>query len=121
MHRLEAVSKRAVLVLFLICAVSVACGCATAKVNVEHLPPVLAQDEILRPYEKVGSIQVSKERYGEELTAEDYTWAYYSLRQEAGRIGADAVILPEVRLVTQTHTIFPTTEVTGKGVAIKFR
>jgi hypothetical protein len=114
--------KRASRRLLLLCALSLAFGCASPPVHSEHLPPLLTQDELLRPYDKVAAIQVQRERYGfsEDLDPQDYSWAYHALRQEAARIGSDAVILPEVTVHMQTFTFWPTSEMTAKGIAIKF-
>jgi hypothetical protein len=115
--------KRAVPALLLVCALFLACGCATTQTRKGELPPVLAQDELLRPYQKVASIEVRRARYGSpsDLTPDDYGWAYQALREEAARIGADAVILPEVKIDLQRYIVFPTSEMIAKGIAIKFR
>ena len=109
--------------LLMVCALIFTCGCATTAGRKEELPPVLAQDELLRPYQKAASIEVRRARYGSpsDLTPADYGWAHQALREEAARIGADAVILPEVKVDLQRYLFFPTSEITAKGVAIKFR
>jgi hypothetical protein len=116
--------KRATLAFSLLVVFLFTFGCAMLKpsgVN-ENMPPVLAQDELLRPYHKVAAIEVSRERYGSvsDITPEDYSWAYQSLREEASRIGADAVILPEIRVVLESYIFFPSSEIRAKGIAIKF-
>ena len=114
--------QRVLPVFLLLCAV-VFGGCATARLNVVNGPPVLTQDELLRPYYKVGNIQVRRSRYGSpaDLIPEDYSWAYDALRAEAQKIGADAVILPEVTIERHTYIFYPVSEMTAKGVAVKFR
>uniref|UniRef100_A0A6S6M3F5 Lipoprotein n=1 Tax=Citrifermentans bremense TaxID=60035 RepID=A0A6S6M3F5_9BACT len=109
-------------VLLLLCAVFFG-GCTSTRLNVVNAPPVLTQDELLRPYYKVGNIQVRRSRYGSQadLTPADYSWAYDALRAEAQKIGADAVILPEVSVERNTYIFYPVSEMTAKGVAVKFR
>ncbi len=90
------------------------------------LPPILAQDELLRPYTKLGRIKVTREVYGTELWYEAnlQDWGMRVLRFEAQKMGADAVILPEVTSRAMTVVIFPTfpaTEYKAIGVAIKFK
>ena len=99
-----------------------ACGCAANKFATEKLPPVLTQDELLRPYHKVAVITVRRERYGSpsDVTPDDYSWAYHALQEEAARIGADAVILPEIKVDLENYIVFPTSEMKANGVAIKF-
>lgn len=117
-------SRRALPALFVVVALLLACGCAIVKVKVqtENLPPVLTQDELLRPYHKVGAIEVRRERYGSpyDLSPADYSWAHRALQEEAARIGADAVILPEIKVEVERYVFFPTSELKAKGVAIKF-
>ena len=63
------------------------------------LPPILSQDELIRPYVKLGRIQVTREVYGIvdiNLTPELREWGFTAVRAEAAKMGADAVILPEV-------------------------
>ncbi|HBA88723.1 MAG TPA: hypothetical protein DCZ75_12305 [Geobacter sp.] len=110
-------------VLFLLCAILVNCGCATTPAVKADAPPILRQDELLRPYQKVGTIEVHRTRYGSrsDLSPADYNWANDALRAEAAKIGADAVILPEVTVEMDTYIFFPTSEMKAKGTAIKFR
>lgn len=98
-------------------------GCATTKTYTGDLPPILAQDELLRPYMKVADVEVRRERIGAptDISPEDYAWGYDALRKEAARIGADAVILPELSVETQHYVVIPSSEMRAKGVAIKFR
>ena len=85
--------------------------------------PILSQDELIRPYKKLGRIQVTRETYGSDnLLSPDLTvWGFAVLRQEAEKMGADAVILPEVTTHTTTYGIIPTTEYRATGFAIKFK
>ena len=122
MKRISYPLRTSLPVLLLLCAILSAGGCATARVNV-NAPPVLGQDELLRPYQKVGVIEVRRSRYGDraDLSPEDYSWAKDALRAEAAKIGADAVILPEVSVEVHTYIFFPRSEMKAKGTAIKFR
>ncbi|HBG06553.1 MAG: hypothetical protein A2075_17575 [Geobacteraceae bacterium GWC2_58_44] len=124
MTRFYHASKRGVPALLLVCAVMFACGgCAATSTRNEQLPPLLALDELLRPYQKVATIEVRRVRYGSpsDLTPADYDWAYQALRQETSRIAADAVIFPEVRVELQRYLFFPVSEMKAKGIAIKFQ
>lgn len=111
------------LAFLLISAVYFSCGCAKVTVHTHGLPPILAQDEVLRPYDKVADVEVRRNRYGspDDLDPGDYSWAYDALRKEGERIGADAVILPEVTVELHRYIFFPTSHIRAKGVAIKFR
>lgn len=111
----------------ILCAVSL-CLLLTACAGLyptpsDQLPPILAQDELFRPYVKVGTVQVSRERLGhiDDLQDEADDWAYDALGSEAAKMGADAVILPEIRAEKGFYLFFPTTEITAKGIAIRFR
>ena len=116
-------SMRVLPALALLLAVVITGGCATAKSARLLLPPVLSQDELLRPYQKLAVVEVHRERYGavQDISPEDYGWAHQALGEEAARMGADAVIFPEVRVELNTYIFFPTSEITARGVAIKFR
>ena len=113
------------LVLFctLFCAILFSNGCATTGQRAPELPPILTQDELLRPYQKLGVIAVQRERYGspDDLSAADVNWGHQALREEAAKMGADAVIFPEVTTDRQTYIFFPSSEIKAKGTAIKFR
>lgn len=98
-------------------------GCAVTKHVPLSLPPIMTQDELQRPYVKLGALEYSRSRIGsvEGLTTQDYEWAYGELREGARRLGADAVILPEVRVEQSTYLLFPSGEIKAKGIAIQFR
>ena len=115
--------KRAFVTLLLLTAVLLGAGCALMGNPRGELPPILGQDELLRPYQKTGVIVVRRERYGfpQDLSPADYNWGYQALREEAAKIGADAVIFPEVNAELQNYLLFPTSEMKAKGIAIKFR
>jgi hypothetical protein len=98
-------------------------SCATVPMGVKELPPILAQQQLVRPYERIGVVDVSRERFYniEELTQADYEWAYRALREEAQKLGADAVIKPEVKLQVNTYQFFPSSEISAVGIAIRYR
>jgi hypothetical protein len=88
------------------------------------LPPILSQDELIRPYVKLGRIQVTREVYGivdTNLTPAIREWGFTAVRAEAAKMGADAVILPEVSGHTVTYLVMPTTEYRASGIAIRFK
>jgi hypothetical protein len=107
----------------LACAFFIALGCSTVRTYSGDLPPVLAQDELLRPYQKVAELMVTRQRFGSpsDLSPADYTWGYDALRGEAAKIGADAVIFPEITVELDRYVLFPSSEMKAKGIAIKFR
>lgn len=123
MKRLLHIMKQAPAALLIYSALFIA-GCATTCTSEpEQLPPLLAQDELLRPYAKVATLEVRRTRWGhsEDLAPEDYSWAYLALRREAARIGADAVIIPEVRVRVENYYSYPVSEMNAKGIGIKFQ
>jgi len=109
-------------VLLLALGMLVVSGCASVTVHKENLPPVLTQNEIFRPYHKIANLQVSRQRYGAvtDISPEDYKWAYEALAVEAQRMGADAVMLPEITVELDNYVMFPTSHINARGVAIKF-
>jgi hypothetical protein len=115
--------KRVATCLLLLGSLLLSYGCATTAKHSAELPPILTQEELQRPYQKLGAIEVHRERYGSQadLSPEDLAWGYQALRVEAGKMGADAVIFPEVKSEREVHIIFPSSDMTAKGIAIKFR
>jgi hypothetical protein len=85
--------------------------------------PILSQDELIRPYVKLGRIQVTREVYGSDysLSPDIKAWGYNAIRQEAEKLGADAITLAEVTGRTTTSGIIPSTEYRATGFAIKFK
>jgi hypothetical protein len=106
-------------------------GCSAIPVTKPYpkdLPPVLAQDELLRPYEKLGRIQITREVYFTDYDLKFdpklQEWGIKSLREEAQKMGADALIFPEVtsrQITIVMFPAFPATEYRAAGVAIKFK
>lgn len=98
-------------------------GCAGAHRYGRELPPVFSQDQIPRQFVKIGQLTVTRERYGapEDIGPADYEWAYQALREEAAKIDADAIILPEVKVQSTTYILFPSSEITARATAIRFR
>lgn len=108
----------------LLLLVLLTCSCSlfgTAKH--QELPPILTEDELLRPYVKLGRIQVTREVFGSDymVTSDIKEWGFSAIRAEAAKMGADAVILPEVSGHTSTFTVLPATEYRASGVAIRFK
>lgn len=102
-------------------------GCASLTANIpvaRELPPILSQDELIRPYTMIGRIQITREVYGiidVLMTPEIREWGYSAIRTEAAKMGADAVILPEVTGRSITYLVIPSTEYRATGVAIRFK
>lgn len=98
----------------------------TLKKETPNLPPILAQDELLRPYVTLGRIKIVREvrfiDYGFEPNLRE--WGFRELQEEAARMNADAVIFPEITTRAITIVVFPSfpaTEYRAAGVAIKFK
>jgi hypothetical protein len=102
-------------------------GCAGMDSNTRddasNLPPILAQDELMRPYAKLGRIQITREVFTTDalITTDVYDWGTAALRREAAKMGADAIILPEINGARITTGLLPSTEFRATGVAIKFK
>lgn len=103
-------------------------GCSAVPISKTggDLPPVLKQDELLRPYVTLGRIQIIREvyftDYGLEPNLQD--WGLQALRSEAAKMDADALILPEITSRAITIVLFPAfpaSEYRASGVAIKFK
>ena len=102
-------------------------GCASIPGRApvpKELPPILTQDELIRPYAKIGRIQITREVYGiidPFITPDVRDWGYSAIRAEAAKMGADAVILPEVSGRNITYLVLPSTEYRATGIAIRFK
>lgn len=88
-------------------------------------PPVISLDDITQPYRKIGRILVTRKVYFADYAVSPnlHEWATQALREEAGKLSADAVILPEItshQLDIVSFPAFPATEYRAVGVAIKF-
>jgi hypothetical protein len=108
----------------LILSVLFLCSCSTTwQTSRKEEPPVLTQDELIRPYTKLGRIQVTREVFGADyaITPDITAWGLAAVRQEAEKMGADAIMLHEVTGRTTTYIIFPSTEYRATGFAIKFK
>jgi hypothetical protein len=116
-------SCRAFHLLLVCCVLVLTAGCAARRHSPLALPPIMTQSELQRPYTKLGILEYSSQRFGniDGLTLQDYEWAHGELREGALRLGADAVILPEVRYEHDTFLLFPSSEIKAKGVAIRFQ
>jgi hypothetical protein len=96
-------------------------GCAALQ-TAQVLPVVVkAEDLVGRSCERIGIVQVSRERLGVDvLHADDYAWAQRTLQEEALRIGADAITAPELRATAQSFLFFPIAELKARATAIRF-
>ncbi|HXE96954.1 MAG TPA: hypothetical protein VN642_11140 [Dongiaceae bacterium] len=99
-------------------------GCSTTRQS-SHSDglPILSQDELIRPYIKLGRIQVTREVFGTDysMSPDIKAWGLAVVRQEAEKMGADAIMLPEVTGRSTTYGIIPSTEYLATGFAIKFK
>jgi len=103
-------------------------GCSAIPISSElgDPPPILSQDELLRPYVTLGKITIVREVYFTDYAIEPnlQQWGLQALRTEADKMGADAVILPEItsRAITIVmFPAFPASEYRASGMAIKFK
>ena len=103
-------------------------GCSAIPISQKpgDPPPVLSQDELLRPYVTLGRISIVREVYFTDYTIDPnlYEWGIQALRAEADKMHADAVILPEISSRAITIVLFPAfpaSEYRACGVAIKFK
>ena len=116
--------RRLTLIFFLI----LMSGCAAlpfTSVNTYNLPPVMSFEELTQPYKNIGRIQVTRKVYFTDyaLPPKLHEWATQALREEAAKLEADGVIMPEVsskQLDIVVFPAFPATEYRATGVAIKF-
>lgn len=118
------VNKPPVLFILLLMFSTLLNSCSTTSQNSRNdTLPILSQDELIRPYIKLGRIQVIRETYGSDysLSPDIKAWGLAALRQEADKMGADAITLPEVTGRTTTYGIIPSTEYLATGFAIKFK
>ena len=108
-------------VLFLFSSLLTSCITTTQTSNNYDLP-VLSQDELIRPYRKLGRIKVIRETFSSNysLTPDIKAWGLAAVRQEADKMGADAIMLMEITGRTTSYGIFPSTEYIATGYAIKF-
>jgi len=99
-------------------------GCSASKqLSSNDDLPILSQDELIRPYMKLGRIQVTREVYGTDylLTPDITAWGLAVVKNEARKMGADAIMSPEVSGHSTTYGIIPSTEYRATGIAIKFK
>ncbi len=98
-------------------------GCSSTRSSSNDSPPILSQDELIRPYVKLGRIVVTREVIGTDysISPDIKAWGLSAIRLEADKMGADAIILPEVTGRTTTYGLIPSTEYLATGFAIKFK
>lgn len=94
-------------------------GCASRAL----LPPILAQEEVVRAYENLGRIQITREVFisDGQVSNDIREWGFTAIRREAAKMEADAVIFPEVSGVHTINVLLPATEYRATGIAIKFK
>jgi hypothetical protein len=117
-------NKPAILFIIFLLFSMLLCSCSsTRQLSRKDELPILSQDELIRPYIKLGRIQVTREVYGTDypMSSDIKAWGLTAVRKEAEKLGADAVMLPEVTGHTTTSGIIPTTEYRATGFAIKFK
>ncbi len=108
----------------LLALLSIGCSTFTFKqAPAIELPPTLSQDELIRPYVKLGRIQITREVFVTDwaVTQDIREWGIKAVREEAAKMGADAVIFPEVTGRSITTLMVPASEYRATGVAIKFK
>jgi len=113
------------LVAILILLVISGCSALPMTDGSGHLPPVLTLEETSQQYTRLGRIIVTRTVYFTDYTVTPslHEWALHALSTEAGKLEADAVILPEIssrELSIFIFPAFPATEYRAAGVAIKF-
>ena len=110
-------------IFLLILSTTLNCCSTTKQTSHDEGLPILSQDELIRPYTKLGRIQVTREVYGTDysLSSDIKAWGLAAVRQEAEKMGADAIMSPEVTGRTTTYGIIPSTEYHATGFAIKFK
>ena len=121
---MKMINNSSILFVFLLMASLLLNCCSTTKqASRNEGIPILSQDELIRPYTKIGRIQVTRETYGSDytLSPDIKAWGLAAVRQEAEKMGADAIILPEVTGHRTTYGIIPSTEYIATGFAIKFK
>ena len=99
-------------------------GCSTTGLTSRSNDlPIFSQNDLTRPYTTIGRIQVTREIYGADyvLSPDITAWGLAAIREEAEKMSADGVILPEVTGRTSTYGIIPSTEYRATGFAIKFK
>lgn len=99
-------------------------GCAAPRPG--YLPIVLSGEELMAPHssrhEIIGTLSVTRTRFGRDpFSAGDRIWAEEALREEARRLGADAITTPHVTIDAQTYLLFPMSEVRARAQAVRFR
>lgn len=110
------------LLILLLCS-TILTSCSTSiKTSNNFGLPVLTQEELTRPYRKLGRIKVTRETFTTDLllTPDIKEWGLSAVRQEAEKMGADAIMLLEVTGRTTAYGVFPSTEFQATGFAIKF-
>lgn len=98
-------------------------GCATSMVytdNANSIVPILSQDELIKPYTKLGKINISVDLFLSPFP-DVKEWGERALKDECEKLGCDAVIFPEISSRPAPHLIIPANEYRATGIAIKFK
>lgn len=122
------INNPSILLAVLLLSTALLTSCVTTKQTSHNGDiPILSQDELIRPYTKLGRITVTRESFV-PLYVPDYTlppdikaWGFAAVRQEADKMGADAIMLMEVTGRTTSFGMIPSTEYIATGFAIKFK
>ncbi len=97
-------------------------ACAGLQQSTTQPVVIKAEDLVGRGYERVGQVQVTRARLGAEvLTADDFGWANGALQEEAQKMGADAILQPELFIKSESLLFIPLTEIRARATAIRFR
>ncbi len=85
--------------------------------------PVFPQNELAQAYTQIGRIHVTRETYGSDytLSPDIKAWGLAAVQQEAGKMGADAIMSLEITGRTTYYGIIPSTEYCATAFAIKFK
>ncbi len=117
------------LIVFLLTILTTACAAVPdLRTLPAEPPPVMAMDELVQPYERIARIQVVREVYFTDYKLSQdpnlHEWAIDALQTEAAKLGADALILPEIsseQINIAFFPSFPATRYRAGAVAIKFK
>lgn len=113
-----------ILLVFILLLSVLLSSCSSTKQTLHNEGvPILTQDELVRPYTKIGRIQVTRETFLSDylMTSDVKAWGLAAVRREAEKMGADAVMFPEITVRSTTNGIIPSTEYCATGFAIKFK
>lgn len=97
-------------------------ACAGLQQSATQPVVIKAEDLVGRGYERLGQVQVTRERLGADvLTTDDFGWASGALQEEAQKMGADAILQPELFIKSESLLFIPLTVIRARATAIRFR